>query len=147
VKPVVSSTGLASSPWRWVAGGAALLFGLATVVEGGHVLFGGPEARAQAGNIVPFVLVFNFGAGFVYIATGAATLAGRSWAVQLARVLAASTLMIFAAFGVHVVAGGAFEPRTVAAMSLRSVFWLLQALSLPKLLRARAASQTSARTS
>ncbi len=120
---------------RWVAGGLAVAFGLATVVEGGHVLFGGAEARAEAGHVVPFVLVFNFSAAFVYVLTGAVTLAGRSWAIWLARALAASTLLVFAAFGVHVLQGGAFETRTVVAMTVRAAFWVAQSLALPSLLR------------
>ncbi|HSQ61996.1 MAG TPA: hypothetical protein VLM85_02235 [Polyangiaceae bacterium] len=121
--------------WRWLAGALAVAFGVATGVEGGHVLFGGAEARAEAGNVVPFVLVFNFSAAFVYAAAGAATLADRPWAVWLARALAASTLLVFAAFGVHVLLGGAFATRTVVAMTLRSAFWVAQSFVLPALLR------------
>lgn len=121
--------------WRWVAGGLAVLFGLATVAEGGHVLFGGPAARAEAGDVVPFVLAFNFGAGFLYAGAGAATLARRAWAVWLARALAAATALVFLAFGVHVLQGGAYEARTVVAMTIRTLFWVAQALALPSLLR------------
>ena len=48
----------------------AVLFGLLTILSGGRVLFGDPVARAAAGNTVPFVLWFNFGAGFAYVAVG-----------------------------------------------------------------------------
>ena len=126
-----------SGAWRWLAGGLAVAFGLATIVEGGSVLLGGPAARAEAGHVVPFVLAFNFAAGFVYVAAGAATLAGRAWAAWLALALASSTLLVFAAFGVHVTQGGAFEARTVVAMTMRSAFWVVQSLTLPKLLRRR----------
>lgn len=126
----------AKASWgRWVAGGLALLFGVATVVEGGHVLFGGPEALAEAGNIVPFVLYFNFVAGFLYVVTGGLTLAGLPLALRLARALAAATLGVFVAFGAHVLMGGAFETRTLVAMILRSGFWLAQALYLARMLR------------
>jgi hypothetical protein len=125
---------------RIVAGLLAMLFGLATVVEGGHVLFGGPDARAAAGDVVPFVLIFNFSAGFAYLAAGAAALLGRPWTLPLARALALATLAVFVALGVHVVTGGAFERRTVAAMTLRSVFWVAQALLLPRFFRSAMAS-------
>ncbi len=121
--------------WRWVAGGLAVAFGLATLAEGGHVLFGGPAASAEAGHVVPFVLAFNFGASFVYVATGAATLARRVWAVWPARALTLATALVFAAFGAHVLQGGAFEARTVVAMTIRTAFWAAQALALPCLLR------------
>lgn len=125
---------------RIVAGALATLFGLATVVEGGHVLFGGPDARAAAGDVVPFVLIFNFSAGFAYLAAGAGALLGRPWTLPLARALALATLAVFVALGVHVFTGGAFERRTVAAMTLRSVFWVAQALLLPRFFRPAMAS-------
>jgi hypothetical protein len=130
-----SSLRPAAPAWRWVAGGLAVVFGLATLFEGGHVLFGGAQARAEAGNVVPFVLAFNFGAAFFYVAAGVGALAGRAWAIWIARGLAVSSALVFAAFGAHVVQGGAFEPRTVMAMTLRTSFWVAQALVLPALLR------------
>ena len=126
--------------WRWVAGGLAVLFGLATVLEGGHILLGGSAARAAAGDVVLFVLGFNFAAGFAYIATGAATLARRGWAVWGARALAVFTLLVFVAFGVHVLEGRPYETRTMVAMTIRSTFWVVQALTLPNLLRTKRSS-------
>lgn len=116
--------------WHWLAGLLAIVFGLATVIEGGHTLFGGPAARAEAGQVVSFVLAFNFGAGFAYLLAGAAALTRRRWAAGLAVALAAATLAVFAAFGVQVLHGGAYERRTVIAMSVRSLFWVAQALVL-----------------
>ena len=127
----VAANARASWP-RWVAGILALVFGAATLVEGGHVLFGDAAARAAAGNVVPFVLTFNFIAGFFYVATGMAILAGRGIAVWLARGLAVTTVLAFVALGVHIMSGGAFEKRTVAAMTIRSLFWITQALTLPR---------------
>ncbi|MBK9071035.1 MAG: hypothetical protein IPL79_08550 [Myxococcales bacterium] len=118
---------------RWLLGGLAVAFGVATLVEGGGVLFGSAQARAAAGNVVPFVLWFNFAAGFIYIVGGLATLRRRPVAIWIARALAAATLVVFAAFAVHVLTGGAHEPRTVVAMTLRSAFWVAQALLLPRI--------------
>ena len=126
----------APSPWRWIAGGLALFFGVMTLISGANVLFGGAAARAEAGDIVPFVLIFNWVAGFAYVVAGGATFAQRRWALWLARALAGSTLVVFAAFGVHVFTGGAFETRTVIAMTVRSVFWVAQSLALATILRA-----------
>ena len=122
---------------RWALGATAVLFGVATLVEGGHVLFGGPAARQEAGNVVSFVLLFNFGAGFAYVLAGLAALLGGSWATWIARALAVATLVVVVAFGVHVLAGGPFELRTVIAMTLRSGFWVTQALLLPRVLDRR----------
>ena len=107
-----------------VAGVFAIVFGLGTIASGGNALFGGAEARAAAGNAVGFVLWFNFLAGFAYVAAGIGLLLQRRWAARLAVVIAAATLAVFAAFGVHVALGGPYEMRTVAAMVLRSVVWV-----------------------
>lgn len=103
---------------------AAVVFGLVTIVSGGRALFGNAEIRAAMGHTVPFVLWFNFLAGFLYVLAGAGLLWGKRWAAHLSLLLAISTLAIFAAFGVHVFGGGAYETRTLGAMSLRSLFWV-----------------------
>lgn len=118
----------ASPRWRLatrVAGTIAIAFGIATVIAGGTALFGGPEARAAVGQAVAFVLWFNTLAGVAYVAAGLGLIAGRSWAAPLAVAIAAATLLVFAAFGVHMLAGGAYEMRTVAAMTLRSAVWIV----------------------
>ena len=102
----------------------AILFGLLTLKEGGAVIFVDGAARLAAGNYVPFVLWFNFSAGFFYIVAGIGLWRMRLWAAQLTVVIATLTLLVFAAFGVHVVRGGAYELRTVMAMTLRSTAWL-----------------------
>jgi hypothetical protein len=101
----------------------AVVFGVMTLKEGGAVLFGSGEARAAAGNYVPFVLWFNFLAGFAYVTAGVGVWLGRRWAALLALFVAAATALVFAAFGAHVLAGGAYETRTVVAMSLRTLVW------------------------
>lgn len=102
----------------------AIAFGLLTIVSGGRTLFGAEAVRQSAGAYVPFVLWFNFAAGFAYVVAGAGLWLQRLWAARLAAAIAAATLMVFAAFGVHVMTGGAYEMRTAAAMTLRSVVWL-----------------------
>ncbi len=106
----------------------AIAFGILTLKSGGEVLFFDAEARAAAGNYVAFVLWFNFTAGFAYILAGVGLLMRKRAAAILAMVIAVATLSVFAAFGVHVFSGGAFEMRTVIAMSLRSAVWLTIAL-------------------
>ncbi len=101
---------------------AAVVFGALTLRSGGGVLFG--DGTQAAGNVVGFVLWFNFLAGFAYVAAGIGLWLRRGWSAWLALALAAGTLVIFAAFGIHIAAGGAFEARTVVAMSLRSGFWI-----------------------
>ena len=109
--------------WVRVAGVIGALFGLLTIREGGAVLFVDGAARVAAGDYVPFVLWFNFLAGFAYVVAGVGLVFGRLWAARVALIIAAATLGIFMIFGAHILSGGAFEIRTVVAMALRSVIW------------------------
>ena len=116
---------LQPSPWLRGASVLAVLFGLMTLKEGGAVLFGGEAARTAAGAYVPFVLWFNFLAGFAYVVAGIALWRRQGWAAGLALGIALATALVFAAFGVYVMNGGAFEVRTMAAMALRTTVWLV----------------------
>lgn len=118
--PAGSACGLGRAAAR-VAAAVAVLFGAATVVSGGRVLIGGEAAAAD--NFVPFVVWFNFLAGFAYVAAGAGLWLRRPWAARLALAIAALTALAFAALGVHIAAGGAYEMRTLAAMTLRTLTW------------------------
>ncbi len=112
----------------WVFSLLAGVFGIATVASSSSVLFIDGEARQAAGYYVPFVIWFNFGAGFIYVITGIALWLKKPSAAWLAAFLAASTLAIFAAFGLHIVNGNEYETRTVMAMSLRSGIWIVIAV-------------------
>lgn len=105
----------------------ALAFGLLTLQQGGSVLFGGAAARAAAGAYVPFVLWFNFCAGWAYVLAGVGLALRRRWAAALAALIAVATGLAFAALGVHIALGGAYETRTVAAMALRTTVWAVLA--------------------
>jgi hypothetical protein len=104
----------------------AAVFGAATIRAGGSVLFG--DGALTAGNVVGFVLWFNFLAGFAYVVTGIGLWLRRRWSAQLALAIAAATVLVFNAFDIHVAAGGGFEARTAWAMTLRSAVWILIAL-------------------
>ena len=108
----------------WVFSLLAGVFGLLTIKSGGSVLFFDDEARQAAGHYVPFVLWFNFFAGFVYVVTAIAIWLIRPWAAWLSLLLAATTLVIFAVLGLYILNGGEYELRTVAAMALRSGVWV-----------------------
>lgn len=110
---------------RWIRGAAVLaaVFGLLTIKEGGTVLFGDAAARAAAGAYVPFVLWFNFLAGFAYAIAAIGLWRRQRWAAWLAAGIAMATALTFAVFGVHVLAGGAYEQRTALAMALRTTVW------------------------
>jgi hypothetical protein len=97
----------------------AVAFGLVTIVSGGRALFGG----ADMGAVVPFVLWFNFLAGFAYVAAGLGLWYQTSWGARLAIAIALATAAVFAAFLWHVWTGAAYEARTMVAMGLRLAIW------------------------
>jgi hypothetical protein len=107
----------------WAIALIAVGFGLLTIKEGGTILFGDETARATAGNYVPFVLWFNFVAGFAYVVAGIGLWLQQRWSVWLAASLAAATALTFAALGMHVLLDGLYEKRTVIAMSMRTLVW------------------------
>lgn len=109
--------------WTWPISLLAIGFGLLTLREGAAVLFVDGAARHAAGHYVPFVLWFNFLAGFAYVATSVGLWLRRRWAAWLASAIALATALVFLAFGVHVVLGGAWEHRTPIAMILRMLVW------------------------
>lgn len=101
----------------------AILFGLLTIKSGGSVLFGVDAARIAAGNVVNFIVWFNFLAGFLYVIAGAGLWRQQRWAVKLAGLIAILTLLMFIALGVHIASGGLYENRTLGAMTLRFAVW------------------------
>ncbi|MYN12295.1 hypothetical protein GSY71_03895 [Pusillimonas sp. TS35] len=117
------NTYLQRNAWNWLISLLAIGFGLMTLREGGAVLFVDGAARQAAGHYVPFVLWFNFLAGFAYIAAGVGLWMHRRWAVWLAIAIVGATALVFLAFGVYVLLGGAWEPRTAVAMTLRTLVW------------------------
>lgn len=112
----------------WMISLIAVGFGLLTIKSGGAILFGNDAARDAAGNYVPFVLWFNFLAGFAYVIAGAGLWIKARWATRLAIFIAVATAFAFVAFGAHVYSGGLFEQRTVMAMSLRTLVWTVIAI-------------------
>lgn len=113
-----------SLPVLTFAAVAAVIFGLLTIFSGGMALFG----VAEMGNIVGFVLWFNFLAGFFYVVAGIGLALKRSWGCWLAFAIAIGSSVVLVAFGLHVFRGGAYEMRTVFAMTLRTAVWLIIAL-------------------
>lgn len=121
----------------WAISLVAVVFGLLTLKEGGTVLFGDEAARIAAGNYVPFVLWFNFVSGFAYVVAGAGLWLQQRWAVWLAVAIAAAIVLTFAALGMHINSGGAYEQRTVIAMSMRTLVWAVIAALATRALRRR----------
>jgi len=79
------------------------------------------------GQVVPFVLVFNFVAGFAYVVAGLGLWLRKYWAAWLAAAIFAGSLVVLLLLGLHVLQGGGYEMRTVLAMLLRTVVWAMVA--------------------
>lgn len=97
----------------------AVAFGALTIISGGKALFGG----ADMGAVVPFVLWFNFLAGFAYVIAGYGLWRHANWARLASNVIFAATAFVFAAFIVQVLRGVPWEGRTMGAMILRTMVW------------------------
>jgi len=109
--------------WLRVVAVFATIFGIMTLFSGGSVLFGPQMAREAAGAYVPFVVWFNFLAGFAYVAAGIGIWIAATWARGLAGLIAGATVLVALAFAVYVASGGDFEMRTVGALIFRAGVW------------------------
>ena len=118
---------------RYIIAAVALVFGVATIKAGGDVLFFNAQAKASAGNYVLFVLWANFIAGFLYVICAAAILLRPAMAFSVAAFIAVATAVVFAALGLHIASGGAYEMRTVMAMVFRTTIWVVIAFVLFKM--------------
>ncbi len=112
----------------WIVTAVAVAFGLLTIKTGGSVLFIGGEYRQQAGNYVPFVLWFNFLAGFVYLLAGIGLWKRQRWAAWLAIMIVTASVLVFVLLGLHINSGGSYEMRTIIAMTARCSIWAVIAL-------------------
>jgi len=111
----------------WLISLLAVGFGIMTLKGGGAVLFGDEAARVAAGNYVSALLWFNFLSGFVYIAAGVGLWLQQRWALWLSMAMVAAIAVAFAAFGMYILSGAAYEQRTVIAMSARLGVWVVVA--------------------
>jgi hypothetical protein len=101
------------------------IFGLASIRSGGSVLFIDGPFRENVGIFIPFVVWFNFLFGFVYFAAGVGLWVQRRWAVWISLLVAIATLIVFTILVIYIVNGGTYELRTIYAMILRFVVWVL----------------------
>ncbi len=101
----------------------AIIFGIMTIISGGKVLTN-EEAEIAAGHYVGFVVWFNTIMGFMYVSTGIGLYGQKRWSFKHAIFITVATLLVFAAFGMHILNGGAYEVRTVFAMTFRLIVWV-----------------------
>ena len=114
-----------TSPVLRIVALVALIFGAMTLYSGGMVLFGPEEARIKAGAYLPYVVWFNFLAGFFYIGAGIGLWRAKRWGARLGAGIAVATLAVFVVFLVHISLGAAYETRTLAALIFRTGVWVI----------------------
>ncbi|MBU2512597.1 hypothetical protein KJ966_14775 [bacterium] len=100
-----------------------IIFGIMTVIGGGRVLFPINGFQQTMGAVVPFVVWFNFLAGFFYIIAGFGFRNRKRWAVLLSLVIFLFTCLVFVVLMIYIYNNGEFELRTVYALIFRSAFW------------------------
>src|SRR5690606_29778399 len=66
--------------------------------------------------------------GFAYVIGGVLLWRGHHLALPVALAILVATAAVFAAFGWRAATGGAYEMRTVGAMTLRTAFWAAMAM-------------------
>lgn len=111
--------------WTRPVAVAAALFGALTIFSGGSVLFGPRAAQKAAGNVVPFVVIFNTAAGFAYLIGAFALWRNHASARWIALAIGAATLLVLAGFAVTALSGAPVELRTALALPFRAAFWLV----------------------
>ena len=114
--------------WLKAGGVFVFVFGLVTLLQGGKLLFS--DSVEWPAGVVPFVLIFNFCAGFLYLLAGVGLFKTALWSRKLVFFLAVSNLLVFAALFFHIYSGGEYMTRTLAAMTLRSLVWIALSLVL-----------------
>lgn len=114
----------------------AAVFGILTMIAGGRILLGLGEAGY---TVVRPVLIFNTAMGVLYLIAAILIVRDfdRGW--MLASFIAVANLTVLAVIVVSRAAGGAVANETLAAMTLRTLVWLVIAILLGRERRPRAA--------
>lgn len=111
------------------------LFGVLTVFMGSSVLFDLFGIRAHEGNYVEFVVKANLFCGIIYLLAAWDIWRGKkagSYSLIAALIILIITFVFFIN---HINQGGLYEPKTIKAMSFRTIvtlvacvlsFWILK---------------------
>jgi len=113
----------------WGLSLVAIVFGVMTLKSAYLVLFTTGTFHQGAGHYVPFVVIFNGSAAFLYLIAGMGLFRQKRWAVRLSFLIASATVVVYGLFGLHVYSGGTYEMQTVVAMAIRSGVWSIIAVT------------------
>ncbi len=109
-----------------------ILFGALTVFSGGRHLLNWNELQSAGKNFHLWILVFNFIAGFFYIAAGISLLKEKDWSRFLVYSITSATAVFYTAFIFLVLNGSSYEKQTLYAMGFRTLFWLSASVMVRK---------------
>lgn len=110
----------------------AIIFGIMTIFSGGQNLFNSEVIKTQ-GNVIPEILWFNFSAGFVYLLIATLVLMQKKIALRITATLSALNFVALLHLINHVSQNGAYEVKTIFAMSFRTIFWFAFLIALSRI--------------
>jgi hypothetical protein len=113
--------------WAHILAAVAVAFGAFSINASGGILLAPGGAHAAPGS--RGWAWFGILNGLAYVVSGIGLWSLRLWAVRGAVVIAATTLATFAAYGLWVLFGNPFDPRTVAQLGVRFTVWTAIAAS------------------
>ena len=110
----------------------ALILGIVSLVAGGRVLLGMGDPGY---HVVRPVLVFNTAMGIVYALVGAVIHRSAAYGRRGSAWIVAANLAVLATLVVYAQRGGEVARETFAAMSFRTLFWVVVYLALSAAVR------------
>ena len=111
-----------------IIGGFLAIFGLIMVAMTTSVMFDLFGVRELEGNFVMSVVIANWIAGVLYLIAAYGIFKNQKW-TYIPLLISAITLIIsFIFLQVHIQDGGAFEEKTIKALSIRIVLSLIFAM-------------------
>ena len=111
-----------------IIGGFLAIFGLIMVLMTTSVIFDLFGVRELEGNFVMSVVIANWFAGVLYLIAAYGIFKNQKW-TYIPLLISAITLIIsFIFLQVHIQDGGAFEEKTIKALSIRIVLSLIFAM-------------------
>jgi hypothetical protein len=100
----------------------AFIIGLLSIKEGGSVLLG---LATKAYPVLPWLLWYNVGMGFVSVAVGAGLWMQRRWGRSLAGVILLCHGMVFLSLMALYLSGRTVAAISIMAMLFRTAIWVV----------------------
>ncbi|HEX8041244.1 MAG TPA: hypothetical protein VF490_18980 [Chryseosolibacter sp.] len=112
--------------------GVLILFGLLTTFLSTSIIFDLFNVRAHEGNYVLLVVQANFISGLLYLLAAFAFYKKKAWAAVPLIISLLALVIAAAGFIVHVHSGGAYETKTIGALTFRIAVNIVLAILVNK---------------